>query len=156
MTYLSTAQKSLQLLYDIKFVHSCKVQQVLVEGNVLQCLTLALSAIISQPKQYSALISAMRTCLTHIESIIETHSPAAKPKPGVVSEERPTSTTSTTISKAPPPPLPPKPSRIHNNKPNVPPKPSRTALSRPSSPTKEQVSSVSELPSIQGTINLTV
>lgn len=71
-----------------------------------------LLAIISNPKQYLSLISSIKTCLTHIENIIENHSP---------STYKPISTHTTGDSKAPPPPVPPKPIRMQ--KPVVPPKP---------------------------------
>ncbi|GAA5812205.1 hypothetical protein MFLAVUS_005655 [Mucor flavus] len=64
------------------------------------------------PKQYSTLISSIKTCLTHIENIIENHSPSAY---------KPVSIQNTGDSKAPPPPVPPKPIRMQ--KPVVPPKP---------------------------------
>ncbi|KAG0166349.1 Ras-specific guanine nucleotide-releasing factor RalGPS1 [Apophysomyces sp. BC1034] len=96
MTYLTTAQRTLQSLYGIKFVHS---------------------SIVSKPKQYASLLSTTRDCLTHIESIIERHSPSAR-----VPEHR------TGDSNKAPPPLPPKPSRIQ--KPHLPPKPSRATLSK--------------------------
>jgi hypothetical protein len=57
-------------------------------------------AIVTTPRQYPVLLDSLKTCLTHIEAIIETNSSG--------------------IQKAPPPPLPPKPSRI---KPAVPPRP---------------------------------
>ncbi|KAF7727197.1 hypothetical protein EC973_007895 [Apophysomyces ossiformis] len=97
MTYLTTAQRSLQSLYDIKFVHS---------------------SIVAKPKQYTTLLSTTRTCLTHIESIIERHSPTAR-----IPEQR-----TGDSAKAAPPPLPPKPSRIQ--KPHLPPKPSKATLSK--------------------------
>lgn len=80
----------------------------------LNCFFLA---IVSSPKQHAILISTIKSCLNHIEYIIETHSPKA------ISRQ------TTGDSKGPPPPLPPKPSRIQ--KPLVPPKPARVA--RPSS-----------------------
>ncbi|KAI8137088.1 ras guanine nucleotide exchange factor domain-containing protein [Fennellomyces sp. T-0311] len=107
MTYLSAAEHSLQSLHDIKFVHS---------------------SIVSQPKQYAALISAMHSCLSHIEVILETHSMNR-----ISSASEPVH-----HAKAPPPPLPPKPSRIQ--KPSIPPKP--TLASRPTSPSKEQHSDI--------------
>lgn len=107
ISYVSLAQDSLSYLKDIKFIQS---------------------AIISQPKQYAALISAMRTCLSHIEHIIETHSP------GTPARILPQHTGDST--KIPKPPLPPKPSRIH--KPVLPPKPIRGVISRPSSPTSDE------------------
>ncbi|GAA5803979.1 hypothetical protein HPULCUR_009464 [Helicostylum pulchrum] len=64
------------------------------------------------PKQYLSLISSIKTCLTHIENIIENHSP---------STYKPVSIQNTGDSKAPPPPVPPKPIRMQ--KPVVPPKP---------------------------------
>ncbi|KAI9317545.1 ras guanine nucleotide exchange factor domain-containing protein [Dichotomocladium elegans] len=109
MAYLAIAEEALKTFYDIKFVSS---------------------AIVSQPKQYSAFISAMRTCLTHIEHIIETHSPTIVT---TAPTEQPSSPRAATFSKMPPPPLPPKPPRIQQ-KPTIPPKPSRPAPSRPSSP----------------------
>lgn len=72
-------------------------------------------AIISIPKQHAILISAIKTCLLHIESIIESHSTISRQMTGE--------------SKQVPPPLPPKPTKIQ--KPLVPPKPAR--VSRPSS-----------------------
>lgn len=64
-------------------------------------------AVISSPKQYLTLLSSIRTCLTHVEAIITSHSPISRQPTG--------------DSKAPPPPVPPKPSRMQ--KPAVPPKP---------------------------------
>ncbi|KAI8081606.1 ras guanine nucleotide exchange factor domain-containing protein [Halteromyces radiatus] len=104
--YLSLAQDSLTFLKDIKFIQS---------------------SIISQPKQYSSLITAMRTCLSHMEHIIETHTP------GTPARLQPQHTGDS--QKFPKPPLPPKPSRIH--KPVLPPKPVRGVVSRPSSPTND-------------------
>ena len=100
-------------------------------------------AIVSQPKQYAALISAMRTCLSHIENILETHSPVSplnRISPNTTNSDHSSVTTAATATvighnKAPPPPLPPKPSRIQ--KPSIPPKPSLSKTSRPTSPTKE-------------------
>ncbi|KAI8377446.1 ras guanine nucleotide exchange factor domain-containing protein [Radiomyces spectabilis] len=112
MTYLSTVQRSLQSLYDVRFVHS---------------------SIISKPQQYNALLSTMRNCLTHIETIIEQHSPASPTPPRRVKPVSPHHT-GDSASK---PPLPPKPSRIQ--KPSIPPKPTRTAPSRPTSPTHSPV-----------------
>ncbi|CAO3615644.1 unnamed protein product [Cunninghamella echinulata] len=57
----------------------------------------------------------MRTCLTHIENIIESHTP------GIPTKIQPQNTGDS--QKFPKPPLPPKPSRIH--KPVLPPKPTR-------------------------------
>jgi hypothetical protein len=67
---------------------------------------------VSVPKQHAVLVSSIKSCLTHIETMIETHS---------------------AVARKPAPPLPPKPSRI--NKPTIPPKPTR--VSRPPSPVKE-------------------
>ncbi|KAI7874898.1 ras GEF [Lichtheimia hyalospora FSU 10163] len=99
MSFMDITQQALQGLYDIKFIHS---------------------SIVSQPKQYTALISAVHTCLTHIEHIIDTHSPSKNQIPEPI------------VPKSPRPPLPPKPSRIQ--KPVIPPKPIRPA---PSSPIKD-------------------
>ncbi|KAG1563286.1 hypothetical protein G6F49_000164 [Rhizopus delemar] len=95
-SFTSLSQKAIQSLTEVKFVHS---------------------SIVSSPKQHAILISTIKSCLNHIEYIIETHSPKA------ISRQ------TTGDSKGPPPPLPPKPSRIQ--KPLVPPKPARVA--RPSS-----------------------
>ncbi|KAI8342090.1 ras guanine nucleotide exchange factor domain-containing protein [Chlamydoabsidia padenii] len=107
MAYISLSQDSLSFLKEIKFIQS---------------------SIISQPKQYASLISALRISLSHMEHIIETHSPGAPTR-------IPAQHTGDSV-KFPKPPLPPKPTRIHN-KPNLPPKPTRNALSRPSSPTND-------------------
>ncbi|ORZ19841.1 ras guanine nucleotide exchange factor domain-containing protein [Absidia repens] len=107
MSYVSLAEDSLSFLKDIKFIQS---------------------AIISQPKQYASLISAMRTCLSHMEHIIETHSPGTPAR--ILAQHTGDS------NKLPKPPLPPKPSRIH--KPVLPPKPARGVISRPSSPTSDE------------------
>ncbi|CEP20059.1 hypothetical protein [Parasitella parasitica] len=88
-SFTSISQKALQALSEIKFVHS---------------------SIISSPKQYALLLSSIKTCLLHIENIIETHSPATY---------NPISRQTTGDQKRPP--LPPKPSRMQ--KPAVPPKP---------------------------------
>ncbi|KAG1180082.1 hypothetical protein G6F70_002997 [Rhizopus microsporus] len=93
-SFTSLSQKAIQSLTEIKFVHS---------------------SIISIPKQHVVLLSAIRTCLLHIESIIESHSTISRQMTGE--------------SKQVPPPLPPKPTKIQ--KPLVPPKPAR--VSRPSS-----------------------
>ncbi|KAI9491348.1 hypothetical protein BDB00DRAFT_833228 [Zychaea mexicana] len=119
MTFLSTTQHSLDSLYEIKFVHS---------------------SIVSQPKQYAALISAMRTCLSHIENILETHSPMSPTNrifPNSDASSSAAAAAAAAHSKAPPPPLPPKPSRIQ--KPSIPPKPAitTTKTSRPTSPTSD-------------------
>ncbi|KAG2190985.1 hypothetical protein INT46_000232 [Mucor plumbeus] len=87
--FTSTSQKAIQALNEIKFVHS---------------------SIISSPKQYTSLLSSVKTCLQHIENIIGTHSPATY---------NPISRQATGDQKRPP--LPPKPSRMQ--KPVVPPKP---------------------------------
>jgi hypothetical protein len=81
-------------------------------------------AIISSPKQYASLLTSIKTSLSHIETIIETHSPTAYK---TISRQ-----TTGDSKNAPRPPLPPKPSRIQ--KPVIPPKPSRVT-SRPTSPT---------------------
>ncbi|KAI8984399.1 ras guanine nucleotide exchange factor domain-containing protein [Mycotypha africana] len=96
------SEKAIQALNDIKFVHS---------------------SIVSSPKHYAQLLATMRTCLIHIENIIENHSPAALK---TVSQQ------TTGDSKINRPPLPPKPSKMQ--KPVLPPKPSKTT-SRPPSPT---------------------
>ncbi|KAL7330716.1 hypothetical protein PS15p_205622 [Mucor circinelloides] len=88
-SFTATSQKAIQALNEIKFVHS---------------------SIISSPKQYASLLSSIKTCLQHIENIIETHSPATY---------NPISRQTTGDQKRPP--LPPKPSRMQ--KPVVPPKP---------------------------------
>ncbi|KAK4515198.1 60S ribosomal protein L2 [Mucor velutinosus] len=88
-SFTATSQKAIQALNEIKFVHS---------------------SIISSPKQYASLLSSIKTCLQHIETIIETHSPATY---------NPISRQTTGDQKRPP--LPPKPSRMQ--KPAVPPKP---------------------------------
>ncbi|KAI8334950.1 ras guanine nucleotide exchange factor domain-containing protein [Chlamydoabsidia padenii] len=106
--YITLTEASLSYLKDIKFIQS---------------------SIISQPKQYATLISIARTCLSHLEHIIETHSPGAPTR-------IPTQHTGDS-TKFPKPPLPPKPSRIQN-KPFLPPKPSRGMVSRPSSPTSDE------------------
>lgn len=90
--FTSASENAIKELNEIKFVHS---------------------SIVSSPKHYSSLISSINTCLTHIENIIEHHSPAAFT---TISRQ------TTGDSKAPRPPLPPKPSRMQ--KPTVPPKPS--------------------------------
>ncbi|RCI03285.1 Ral guanine nucleotide dissociation stimulator-like 1 [Rhizopus stolonifer] len=98
--YKATAsQKAMTALNDIKFVHS---------------------SIISSPKHYHQLILSIKTCLSHIEDMIEHHSPSAVQQHD---------------AKIPRPPLPPKPSRIQ--KPLVPPKPVHVN-SRPSSPTLKE------------------
>ncbi|KAF7720729.1 hypothetical protein EC973_006233 [Apophysomyces ossiformis] len=84
-TYLSAAQEALSSLSTIKFVHN-----------------------ISKPTQYAVILSNLRTCVTHIESIIDKHAPC------IVSSPLSTGTA--------PPPLPPKPSRIE--KPALPRRPS--------------------------------
>ncbi|KAI9031904.1 ras guanine nucleotide exchange factor domain-containing protein [Phycomyces nitens] len=106
MAYLATAQQSLEALYDIKFVHS---------------------AIIGKPKHYSTLISTMRLCMDHVESVIERHSPAP---PRTINQTRhPPIVAQTTGDSKAPPPLPPKPSRMQ--KPVLPPKPARAIPPRP-------------------------
>ncbi|KAI8367268.1 ras guanine nucleotide exchange factor domain-containing protein [Blakeslea trispora] len=95
--FTAASQKAIAALNDVKFVHA---------------------SIVSSPKHYHQLITSTKTCLSHIESIIEHHSP---------------STIQHTDAKIPRPPLPPKPSRMQ--KPLVPPKPSVHANSRSSSPT---------------------
>ncbi|KAI7849873.1 ras guanine nucleotide exchange factor domain-containing protein [Circinella umbellata] len=96
----------------------------------------------------------MRTCLSHIENILETHSPVSplsRMSPSTTSSDHLT-TTGTTMghSKAPPPPLPPKPSRIQ--KPSIPPKPSLSKTSRPISPTKELYDSPHLLQELDNTV----
>lgn len=88
---------------------SCK-QQKLVSSKSNFVHFFLLLAIISSPKQYASLLSSIKTCLQHIENIIETHSPATY---------NPISRQTTGDQKRPP--LPPKPSRMQ--KPVVPPKP---------------------------------
>ncbi|ORX62883.1 ras GEF [Hesseltinella vesiculosa] len=100
--YVSVAQTSVQAMADIKFLQS---------------------SVVASPKHWPVLISTMRTCLTHMEQIISSHSPMAPQQPQLTGDS---------IKK---PPVPPKPSRMH--KPNVPPKPVRGHLSRPSSPSLE-------------------
>ncbi|KAI8993453.1 ras guanine nucleotide exchange factor domain-containing protein [Pilobolus umbonatus] len=100
-TLTSATQKAVLSLNDIKFIHS---------------------AIISNPKQYLTLISSIKSCLTYIENIIDSHSPNKTSIPKQLTGDKP------------PPPLPPKPSRI--NKPIIPPKPTRVS-SRPPSPNHE-------------------
>ncbi|KAI8889446.1 hypothetical protein K501DRAFT_170838 [Backusella circina FSU 941] len=78
--FLSTAQDAIKPLFDVKFVHS---------------------SIVSKPRNYASLLSILHTCIDHIETIIDQHSPYPKMAP----------------------PLPPKPSNV-NGKPVLPPKPS--------------------------------
>ncbi|KAI8888745.1 ras GEF, partial [Backusella circina FSU 941] len=78
-TFLNSSQSAITSLQEIKFVRS---------------------SIVTSPRQYPILLDSLKTCLAHIESIIESNS--------------------SVIQKASPPPLPPKPSRI---KPTVPPRP---------------------------------
>ncbi|KAG0171126.1 hypothetical protein DFQ30_001492 [Apophysomyces sp. BC1015] len=69
-------------------------------------------AIVSKPAQCAALLLNLRTCVTHIESILVKHAPCvAASSPSVI---------------AAPPPLPPKPPRIQ--KPVLPRKPSHVSL----------------------------
>ncbi|KAI7906630.1 ras guanine nucleotide exchange factor domain-containing protein [Cokeromyces recurvatus] len=110
--FTAASQTAIQSLNEIKFVHS---------------------SIVSSPKQYLALLSSIRTCLTHVENIIEQHSPTAL---------QPASSQTTSDSKLlSRPPKPPKPSKMQ--KPTIPPKPTRVN-SRPASPT--QKSQENELP----------
>ncbi|KAI8365835.1 ras guanine nucleotide exchange factor domain-containing protein [Choanephora cucurbitarum] len=95
--FTAASQQAIAALNDVKFVRA---------------------SIVSSPKHYHQLIASTKTCLSHIESIIEHHSPSAIQH---------------TDAKIPRPPLPPKPSRMQ--KPLIPPKPSVHANSRPSSPT---------------------
>ncbi|KAG1467299.1 hypothetical protein G6F56_004483 [Rhizopus delemar] len=90
-SFISSSQKAVQSLTEIKFVHS---------------------SIVSSPKHYIALLSTLKICLSHLEHIIETHSPKTIPKQ------------TTGDSKGHPPPLPPKP-KIQ--RPLVPPKPARVS-----------------------------
>lgn len=68
--------------------------------------------------------------MTHIENIIENHSPTAAATQKPISRQ-----TTGDSQKGPKPPLPPKPSRMQ--KPVIPPKPQKvpSTPSRPSSPT---------------------
>ncbi|KAI9254712.1 ras guanine nucleotide exchange factor domain-containing protein, partial [Helicostylum pulchrum] len=55
-TFLSTAQMTMQSLFDVKFVHC---------------------SIVSKPQNATALLSILHTCVDHIEKIIEYHSPTS-------------------------------------------------------------------------------
>ncbi|KAI8066517.1 ras guanine nucleotide exchange factor domain-containing protein [Gongronella butleri] len=99
--YINIAQSSLQTLTDTKFVQT---------------------SVVTSPKHWPVLISTMRACLAHLETVLETHTPAQPQQPQLTGDQKK-------------PPVPPKPSRMH--KPNIPPKPARGNLSRPSSPTHQ-------------------
>ncbi|KAF1798514.1 ras guanine nucleotide exchange factor domain-containing protein [Mucor lusitanicus] len=90
--FLATAQNAMKPLFDVKFVHC---------------------SIVSKPQNSAALLSALHSCLDHIEKIMEYHSPTAS------------------ASKIAPP-LPPKPS--HVSKPVLPPKPSPTTTTTRATP----------------------
>ncbi|KAI8083561.1 ras guanine nucleotide exchange factor domain-containing protein [Thamnidium elegans] len=55
-TFLSTAQMTMQSLFDVKFVHC---------------------SIVTKPQNATALLSILHTCVDHIEKIIEYHSPTS-------------------------------------------------------------------------------
>ncbi|KAI9480901.1 MAG: ras guanine nucleotide exchange factor domain-containing protein [Benjaminiella poitrasii] len=126
LSFTETSQAAIQALSEIKFVHS---------------------SIVSSPKQHSILLSSIRTCLAHIENILEQHSPTA---------HQPISNHTTGDSKLMPrPPKPPKPSKMQ--KPMIPPKPTRVN-SRPTSPTlksqeNELQDNSSEIPIIRPRIH---
>ncbi|KAI8644299.1 ras guanine nucleotide exchange factor domain-containing protein [Parasitella parasitica] len=92
-SFTSISKSAIETLNDVKFVHS---------------------SIISSPKQYALLLSSIKTCLLHIENIIEKHS---------TTTYTPIGRQTTGDQKRPP--LPPKPSRMQ--KPAVPPKPKVTS-----------------------------
>ncbi|KAI8643987.1 ras guanine nucleotide exchange factor domain-containing protein [Parasitella parasitica] len=86
--FLATAQYAIKPLFDVKFVHC---------------------SIVSKPQNTAVLLSILRSCIDHVEKIMDHHSPTA-------------------ANKIAPPPLPPKPS--HVSKPVLPPKPSTACLTK--------------------------
>lgn len=91
--YLTTAQNAIRPLFDIKFIHSCKVHPIKLRTFLFN--EASSLAIVSKPQHYDTFLCMLRTCVDEIERIVEYHSVSTR--------------------KAPPPPLPPKPSA--SNKP---------------------------------------